>query len=489
MIDYKNLGLKIGLEVHRQLDTHKLFCNCASVLRSDKPDIKINRKLRPVKSEIMEFDIVADFERKKRKYYVYESYFDTNCLVELDEEPPHQINQEALDIGLKISLLFNCDIVDEIQIMRKQVLDGSNTTGFQRSALIAMNGYIKNRGKKINIISVCLEEDAARKINETNEYVVYRLDRLGIPLIEIVTGPDIRDPVQAKEVAEYIGAILKSTKVKSGIGSIRQDLNLSIKCGEKIEIKGVQDLRSIPNIIENEITRQFKIINTGKKINSEVRKACDDNTTSYIRPMSGGSRIYIETDVKPIRVTKRMIKQIELPVTIYDKQKKFIDKFGLSNQLARNICNSKYAMLFESIVNELKIDPTFVANCFTGTLKELEREKLKIENISILEFKEFFKKIGNNEFPKSKTKEILKSMSFGKNLKDLLKDFKKISLEELDKIIDEEAIKRTDIIGNDEKRAFKKLMGPIMHRVNARIDEKLVVIRLKKKINKIINQS
>lgn len=267
--DYQKLGLKCGLEIHQQLDTHKLFCSCPSEIREDEPDIIIKRKMRAVAGELGDIDPAALYEFLKDKKFVYQAYSTTNCLVELDEEPPHELNKEALDIALEISLLLNAKPVDELQVMRKTVIDGSNTSGFQRTVLIALDGFIDTSHGEIKIPTICLEEDAARKIEETENRVVYRLDRLGIPLIEIATDSTIKNPEHAREVAEKLGIILRMTgKVKRGLGTIRQDLNISIRDGERIEIKGIQDLRLISKVVEREVERQIVLI----EVRDELKK-------------------------------------------------------------------------------------------------------------------------------------------------------------------------------------------------------------------------
>ena len=268
--DYEKLGLKVGLEIHQQLDTkHKLFCNCPTILRDDKPDTIIIRRLRPTQSELGEVDPAALFEFKRGRTYIYESYNDSICLVEHDEEPPHDLNPEALEIALQIALMLNAKPVDEVHVMRKIVIDGSNTTGFQRTAIIALGGYVEDEEGRVHIKTICLEEEAARKIKEEGVNVHYRLDRLGIPLIEIATAPEIRNPEQARRVALKIGRLMRITgRVKRGLGTIRQDLNISIKGGARIEIKGVQDLNLIPKIVEYEVQRQLKLL----EIRDELRK-------------------------------------------------------------------------------------------------------------------------------------------------------------------------------------------------------------------------
>ncbi len=272
-MDYKKIGLKCGLEIHQQLDTHKLFCSCPSSLRDDKPNFEIKRKLKAVAGELGRTDIAAISEQQRERTFIYQGYNDTTCLVELDEEPPHKLNEEALIIGLQIALLLNMKPFDEIQIMRKTVIDGSNTSGFQRTALIAEDGYIETKDGRVRVNMIALEEDSARRISETTNSVTFRLDRLGIPLVELRTEPDIFTPQMAKDAAERIGLLMRMTgKVKRGIGTIRQDINVSIKGGTRVEIKGVQDLREIPKIIDFEIERQQKLIVISKKLKQRKAK-------------------------------------------------------------------------------------------------------------------------------------------------------------------------------------------------------------------------
>ena len=327
-----NLGLKIGLEIHQKLETHKLFCKCPSVLRDDQPDIVFKRRLRAVSGENEEIDAAASHEMAKGQEYVYEAYSDSTCLVEMDEEPPGELNMYALEIALQVAKLLNAQIVEDVIFMRKTVIDGSNTCGFQRTALIARNGYVETSKGKVRIGSVYLEEEAAKNVKEGKSSRVWRLDRLGIPLVEIQTEPDIKSGEHAKETAEKLGMILRSTgRAKHGIGSIRQDINLSIKNGARVEIKGFQDLRSIPKVIDKEVERHLGLIKGGKKVESEVRKANADGTTSYMRPMPGAARMYPETDVKIISIDKKMLKSIKKPELISEKVLKLEKNFGLNS--------------------------------------------------------------------------------------------------------------------------------------------------------------
>ncbi|MCJ2562739.1 MAG: Glu-tRNA(Gln) amidotransferase GatDE subunit E, partial [Candidatus Thermoplasmatota archaeon] len=209
-MDYAGLGLKVGLEIHQQVDTNKLFCDCPSELREDTSG-SFMRRLRPTQSELGEVDRAAIEEARKKLKFIYQP-LGTTCLVEADEEPPHRGNEAAIDVALEMALLLGAKPVDEIHFMRKIVIDGSNTAGFQRSALVAMNGRLEVGSKTIPIPMIGLEEDAARKIEQREDSVVYRLDRLGIPLVEISTGPVIESPEEAMKVALRLGSLLRATK-------------------------------------------------------------------------------------------------------------------------------------------------------------------------------------------------------------------------------------------------------------------------------------
>jgi len=271
-IDYEKVGLKVGLEIHQQLNTTaKLFCNCKPALFKEEPEITFLRGLRPTQSELGQVDPAAYFEFQKGVRILYEANRTTSCLVEMDEEPPHPINPEAVETVLTVALMMKAKPVDEIHVMRKTVIDGSNTTGFQRTCVIALNGEIKVGEKTVPIQHAGLEEDAARKTGEEESNITrYRIDRLGIPLIEIATAPVIKSPKEAEEVAFAIGRVLRATgRVIRGLGTIRQDINISIPNGALMEIKGLQELELVPLVVEYEVQRQLSLI----RITEELNKA------------------------------------------------------------------------------------------------------------------------------------------------------------------------------------------------------------------------
>jgi len=266
--DYAELGLVAGLEIHQQLDTAtKLFCACPTALREpEDSDRRFTRYLHPTKSELGELDEAAVEESVVDREFEYLSY-DTTCLVEEDDEPPAEVDDEALDVTMEIAQLLDCQVADQVHVMRKIVVDGSNTTGFQRTMRVAGEGAIETDAGTVRVEDLMLEEESAQRVEETDAGVRYSLDRLGIPLVEIGTKPDISSPEQARAAAERIGMLLRSTgQVKRGLGTIRQDVNVSIADGARVEIKGVQSLDDIDDIVRNEVRRQVELLDIAEEL-------------------------------------------------------------------------------------------------------------------------------------------------------------------------------------------------------------------------------
>jgi len=266
-IDFQKIGLKVGLEIHQQLDTHKkLFCRCRPI-ESDEYTEKFSRSLRTAKSELGELDPAALFEKTKSKKINYYANSQSSCLVEKDEEPPHDLDHDAKKISLLISSMLESNIFSEIHVMRKTVIDGSNTTGFQRTMLVSQGGNLKVNGKNIGVQAICLEEDAAKLLKDEQNERNYSLDRLGVPLVEIALEPVSTKPSGVKEIALTLGRLLRATRmVKRGIGSIRQDVNISVMNSGVVEVKGVQQLDQLEKIIGYEAKRQHGLILIGEKL-------------------------------------------------------------------------------------------------------------------------------------------------------------------------------------------------------------------------------
>ncbi|MGB9708018.1 MAG: Glu-tRNA(Gln) amidotransferase subunit GatE [Candidatus Pacearchaeota archaeon] len=478
MIDYEKVGLRAGIEIHQQLDSHKLFCECPSILRQDEPDIIVKRHLYAPAGEIGRVDIAAAYEQSKKKTYIYEAYSDTTCLVELDEEPPHPINPEALKVALQISSLLNAKPLNVTQVMRKTVVDGSNTSGFQRTLLLATNGYVEVNRKKIRIASICLEEDAARIIKQSENETVFRLDRLGIPLVEIATTPDIASPEEAKQVALKLGEILRSCKVKRGIGTIRQDVNMSISNGARVEIKGVQEPWLIAKTIETEIERQLKLKKEKKKIVPEVRKAEPDGTTTFLRPLPGASRMYPETDLPLVKIPKEMIEEIKrsLPRLKHEIRAELEEK--MHSELAS-------ALLKENKLEDYKVlikiysKPGTIAKMLTILPKEIaSHEKIDIDkvnkklNLDVLEI--IAENLKQGKIDESNIKEIMAKIVKGTSIGEALK-IEKVEISEI-----ESEIKK--LIKEKPGLSVNAYMGLIMQKYKGKIDAAKVIEIIKKEM-------
>jgi len=598
----ENVGLRVGLEIHQQLATNKkLFCNCAPV-ESDEYTKKFQRNLRPVKSELGEYDPAALFEKSKSKTIMYFENPQSSCLVEQDEEPPHNLDKDAKELVLVIASSLNSNIFSEIYPMRKTVIDGSNTTGFQRTMLISQGGYIDVDGEKIGVQSICLEEDAAKLLGDKGSIREYSLDRLGIPLVEIALDPVEGKPSKIKKIALSIGKLLRSTKkVTRGIGSIRQDVNVSIKNGGAVvEIKGVQQLDQLEKIVEFEAKRQHGLVKIAEKLQNSnfkgifkdgvfeitdnmkncqskiIQKALKDNSiikaikisnfagmfgfspyegirlgkeigqlvkfygiggvfhsdelpnygiedsdiaiiknvlkidendafliiaapsskidfviasiinrinhaskgvpaetrlatpngeTIFLRPRPGASRMYPETDIPPILVTKNEIETAKNNIpTPWDHSIQMLeDTYGLSKQLAEQIFDSKYIDLFEKIVEKTKVNPAFIASVLCSSITNLERNGLNSYLLKNEEISKSFEYLESGKITKESIEIIFENIMAGKSktIEESMKNTSSETLEDfkLEKIIEKIINDNKEIIQNQKERAVGPLMG------------------------------
>jgi len=435
-------------------------------MKDKLPITTVIRKFHPVASEMGLVDVAAQFEYLRDRNFHYQVFNNETCLVELDEEPPHNLNPEALEIALQIVLLLNCEIPNEIFVMRKTVIDGSNTSGFQRTAIIGVNGHISYKGKMILITQVTLEEDAAAIVSEENGKVVYRLNRLGVPLVEIDTGIlEGFSPLELQDIAYQIGILARSTnKTKHGIGSIRQDVNVSIRNGPRTEVKGVQELGLLSKVVEFEVQRQLK-----EKAKEETRAANLDGTTRFLRPLPGANRMYPETDIPPVILTKEYIDNLKknLPEPWTNKLDRFKTKLKLPDGLAREILGSEYLGLFEKIVSSKKVEPTIVANTFTSVIKDLERrEKVELSRISEHRLVEIFDCLQDKKITKEAIPEIIKYLAaYPQNgVADALKELDLAPLTANDvREVAKEIVSQPNI-------TFDKAYGIVMSKVRGKID-------------------
>ncbi len=468
-MDYAKLGFKAGLEIHQQLDTPKLFSGAPSFLRSDAPHYTISRRLHAVAGESGAVDEAVSHEAGLGKKFIYEGYRDTVSLVELDEEPAHAVNQEALDTALTVALLLNCEIYPVTQVMRKTVIDGSNTSGFQRTVLIAHDGFLElSSGQKIGIATVCLEEDSARLILREKDKVVYRLDRLGIPLVEIATYPDLKNAEQVKECALKLGEILRVCRVKRGIGTIRQDVNVSIKGHDRVEIKGFQDPKMMIKTIDCEIERQLLDLKNKKK-NGEVRNAKEDGTSEFLRPMPGASRMYPETDLNLLRIGLDKINGLKknlpkLKTDIRDELK----RKGLSDEMIGLVLESSEILdEFETLLKVYSLDANLVGKMVTLWRNEFATKM----NKTLMEIKEVLSEkvlekildnVNSKKIGAGDVKHIMMKILDGEKLENALK-VEKVDDNEIEKEIRE-------LIKTKPGLRANAYMGMLMAKFKGRID-------------------
>jgi len=277
-IDYAEVGLIAGLEVHQQLLTdHKMFCRCPAGLYTREHDGEVLRHMRPTLSELGEYDGTALMEFKTRKNIIYLLHKSNVCTYEMDDTPPFLMNQQSLDVAVEQCLMLGCDIVDEVHVARKQYLDGSIPTGFQRTAIVGVNGKLPFLDRELSITQVSVEEDSCREISDRGHLIVWRTDRLGMPLIETVTGPDLRTPDEVVEAILLIGRVCRSTgHVRTGMGASRQDVNVSVRGGRRVEIKGVPQAGWARGLVHCEAVRQVNLLRLRDELHRRGFKAASD---------------------------------------------------------------------------------------------------------------------------------------------------------------------------------------------------------------------
>ena len=628
-----DVGVKVGLEIHQQLATNKkLFCNC-NPIESDEYSIKFQRKLRASKSELGEFDPAALFESTKSKTIMYYANHESSCLVEQDEEPPHELDEDARRIALIISSALKSKIFDEIYPMRKTVIDGSNTTGFQRTMLISQGGFFNAGETKIGIQSICLEEDAAKNLGDEGSIRKFGLERLGIPLVEIATEPFEVDIVEIKKIALSLGRILRSTKkVKRGLGSIRQDVNVSIKDGGGvvIEVKGVQQLDQLEKVVEYEAKRQHGLIKISKKIQEknwkyanedkkditglfskckskiiqnaikknqkiisvsfrnmagmfgyspyegirlgreiaelvrffgiggvfhsdelpnygveesdleelkkfaeinendaflilaapeekihtvieqiilriehikehgipiDTRLAIQSGETKFLRPRPGAARMYPETDIPPIIVTRDELLEAErnIPKSWDESIKELETKYKINPQLAEQIFDSRHIGLFEKIIEQVNINPTFIASILCSSITNLERSGLDSNLLKNEEIFKLFQLLDEGKIAKESIEMIFENIMAGKSktIEEAMKNasIQSVGEDDLEKIIEEIVEKNEGIIKNQKERSIGPLMGIAMKELRGKASgetiNNLLLKNIKKKIENL----
>lgn len=622
----EEIGLRVGLEVHQQLSTgRKLFCSCP-VVKTEEFPFTVKRKLRPSQSELGHIDPAAVFEFLKGKFNIYMWNKESSCLVELDEEPPHNPDMEAVEAAILIALALNSEVVDEIHVMRKIVIDGSNTSGFQRTAIIALGGYLEFSGRRIGVQAVTLEEDAARVLGEDEKARYFALDRLGIPLVEISLDPVTASPKEIEEIALALGRTLRSTgKVARGLGTIRQDLNISVSGGAVVEVKGVQKLELISKVVEYEMKRQsglniiaaklrekgikeievkykevqpelfsflpdilkkdvdgkhlvgcivakkiagfigyepYSGIRLGKElaevaransiggiihsdefqklgldINSErklrvaleadeddalilfvcerersekitnalierlkysivgvppeTRGPTAEGETRYMRPRPGAERMYPETDIPEIVITREIIDSIsrKVPVPWAETVKTVSSKYNIKEDTALRLFDEGKIELFSEIVESTGLPGPYVASVIVDTVAWALREGAEESRITDSLLRETLSMLSASRITKEAVPEILLKVGKGEasspeQAADLL-GIRPMPEEEVEKVVERIVRERINLITERGDKAFSALMGEVMKETRGRAKGENVALILKKKIEEI----
>jgi glutamyl-tRNA(Gln) amidotransferase subunit E len=621
--DPKEIGLKVGIEIHQQLATKtKLFCACP-VVKSEYFPHTFMRRLRPAQSELGRVDPAAVFEFSRGRANVYLWSPESTCLVEADEEPPHTMNEDAVDATLLVSLLLGSSVVDEIHVMRKIVIDGSNTTGFQRTSVIGIGGAVEVDGKKVGIQSVTLEEDAARIMGEDENERRYALDRLGVPLVEIALEPFTGTPEMVGNLALHLGRALRSTnRVARGLGTIRQDLNVSLKGGRVVEVKGVQKLNLVQKVVAYEVVRQLalmkvadrlkergiprvkcsaadatealsstssrvlrRILDDGGEITcicapglggligwepyagvrlgrevaevaranglggvihsdefskqgispseeAELRKKCrapegaalvlvagsipnveralgpvterieaaptgvppetrgatEDGETKYMRPRPGAQRMYPETDIPDIIVTKERLQRLaaQLPESWDSRVKEYEKRFRLSHDLALRLYDSGYSSLFETLASKKRVAPSVLATILVDTPVRLGREGVPDERISDDLLVSIIDAVAVGKLAKEAAYEVALLVGSGKarTVDDAVSalGLRSMSKAELEREVDSVLREQAALVRAKGEAAFSPLMGLVMSRARGRADGQTVSEVLARKL-------
>lgn len=627
--DYAALGFMCGLEIHQQLATGKLFCRCPGTVVDvdevpERTEFMLKRRLYPTQSELGQLDPAARAEAERGLTFVYHGIRGHSCLVDADEEPPHELDDGALDATLTIAALLESRPVDEVQTMRKIVIDGSNTTGFQRTALVSLGGKVDDVG----VWTIAVEEDSCRKLEKDEEGLVhYTLDRLGIPLVEIATAPDIRDPEHAKRTAARIGALLRATgKVRRGLGTIRQDLNVSIANGDRVEIKGAQDLRAIPRILDREVDRQMHLVkvrdelrarnvtpeglqgqkpqdvsaqfkNTTSKmimgalkrggvyalvmpgfggmlkasvkdgprlgreladhairragvkgifhsdelpaygitqqetdavrkqlkigeqdafalvvapkktahraleavrdraitalegVPREVRFAKPDDTTTYLRPLPGAARMYPETDVRPIAITKERWQTIQsdLPETPEESEARLAKEHGLSKEITKQIVAEGHLEVFDHVVSKVG-RPNEASRFLLQIVPELHGDGIDTSVFTQDRVSALLQALDSGRFAKEALVDVARSLARApeKGVEGAIEQAGASSMDEdeVRKVIETIVSEKKDLVKQRGEGAIGPLMGVAMGKLRGKADGALVSKLLKEAIQK-----
>ncbi len=470
----------IGLEVHAQLKTKsKLFCSCPTTF-GEEP----NKNTCPV------------------------------CTGMPGALPV--VNKKAVEYATKMGLAVNCDINLRSRFARKNYFYPDLPKGYQISQYeepLAENGYLEiqvnGKKKKIKIIRIHMEDDAGKSIHVQGENkTLIDLNRTGVPLIEIVSAPDINSPEEAVEYLKELRAILVYLGICDGNmqeGSFRCDANVSvrpkgdIKLGTRTELKNMNSFKHVQRALQYEIKRQIELIEDGEKVIQETRLY--DEAKGITRSMRGKEeahdyRYFPDPDLVPVMISEEeLIKwKSELPELPQQKRQRFMEQYNLTYEEAELLTSDKeLANYFEEVVKEYN-DPKEVYKWFqTDVLRELHENNIKITEVkfgpkqfatllNLVKMGKISLKIGKDIFPDV----FVKGLDPEKYIKD--KGLVQISDDsELEKIVDEVLQQFPDEIAaykKGKKKLLSFFMGQVMRKTKGKANPNKVSQIFRDKLDK-----
>jgi len=336
----------VGLEVHCQLDTRtKLFCSCSTDYRNDGP----NTHVCPV------------------------------CLGLPGSLPV--LNRKAVEYALQVAKALHCAVPDESVFSRKNYFYPDLDKGYQITQYdrpLAVSGYLDIEGeegeKRVRITRVHVEEDPGRLVHKGGtdkpRYSLVDYNRAGIPLIEIVTEPDLRSPREARRFLNKLRATLEYLGVfdSEKEGSLRVDANISLEGSERVEIKNITSYKGVEKALTFEVTRQKNALRRGQKIVRETRhfvEARGVTTSARSKEMEQDYRYFPEPDLRPLRVSG-WVDAIVLPELPDARRQRFMEQYGCSPIHARTLTGDiRIAEFYEEVAG---IDPALAATWIADTL-------------------------------------------------------------------------------------------------------------------------
>ncbi len=307
------------------------------------------------------------------------------------------MNEKTVEFAVRLGLALNCNITPEMHFARKNYFYPDLPKGYQitqDNTPICTNGFIEikdenNRVKKINLTRIHMEEDAGKSLHDIDPYhTLVDLNRAGVPLLEIVSEPDLRSGKEAYNYLTEIRKLVRYLDICDGNmeeGSLRCDANISVrlkgesKFGTKVEVKNMNSMRNVQRAIEFEINRQIKAIESGENLRMETRNFdAEKGVTTAMRSKEGAHdyRYFPEPDLQPIFINEKYLADVKnsLPPLPQQLQKKYMNEFGLSEYDAVQLTDNKaMAFYFEELITHTK-NHKLAANWLLTTVRSYMNE-------------------------------------------------------------------------------------------------------------------